>query len=216
MIVSKRMSNDPVVIAPNVTVVDAMYLMRSKKVRRLPVLDNGRLVGIVTEGDLNRASASPATTLSVYELNYLLSKMQVKDIMQKKVLTVSPEATIEEAALIMVEKKIGGLVVVDAAGKVVGIITETDIFKTFVNVMGIAERKTTRLTIDAPDKIGVVYDISGVFKDADISINSFITAMSENGRFELVIRAVVPNVAEVVSRIEEKGYQVSHIIQQEC
>jgi acetoin utilization protein AcuB len=211
LIVAGRMTIDPIIIAPNVTVIDAIYLMKSKKVRRLPVVDNGKLVGVVTENGLNRASASPATTLSVHEINYLLSKMQVKDIMEKEVYTVSPDAVVEEAALIMFEKKVGGLVVMDAAGKVVGIITDTDIFKTFVNMMGISERKTTRITIETLDRIGVVHEISGVFKELGININSFITYPLEEDREELVIRAVIPNASEMVSLLEEKGYKIVHI-----
>jgi acetoin utilization protein AcuB len=207
------MTQEPITIAPNVTVIDAIYLMKSKKIRRLPVVENGKLAGIVTESDLSRASASPATTLSVHEINYLLSKMQVKDIMEKKVLTVAPDAAVEEAALIMYENKVGGLVVLSEEGKVAGIITDSDIFKTFVNMMGLSTHKTTRITIETPDKLGVVHEISGIFKDAAININSFITYRADNGQEELVIRAVIPNAAEIVAQIEAKGYKVINVAQ---
>ena len=112
MFVSKRMSANPVTIPPTMTVAEATNLMKSNKFRRLPVVENGKLVGIVTDRDLRQVSPSPATTLSIFELNYLLAKMQVREIMKTEVITINVDAAIEEAALLMYTHKIGGLVVV--------------------------------------------------------------------------------------------------------
>lgn len=212
MIVSKRMTANPTTITSTMTVVDALQLMRSNKFRRLPVVDNGKLVGIVTDRDLREVSASPATSLSVFELNYLLAKMQVKDIMTKKIVTISPDATVEEAALLMYNNKIGGLVVVDPTQAVVGILTETDIFKAFVDAMGLPQGKT-RLSILIPDRLGVINDISGVFKEQGVSIGSFVSYPIEDGQYEIVIRADIKDVKTLTDQLAAKGYPVSHVVQ---
>ncbi len=212
MFVSKRMTPNPVTITSTMTVSEATNLMKSNKFRRLPVVDGGKLVGIVTDRDLREVSPSPATTLSVYELNYLLAKMVIKDIMKTDVITIGVDATIEEAALVMYNKKIGGLIVVDAIGAVVGIITETDIFKCFVDVMGLAEGRT-RLTLEFADRVGILYDITAVFKELGINILSMATYNLENGRAEMVIRADVKDVKQLTERLAAIGFPVSHLVQ---
>lgn len=211
MIVSKRMTANPTTITSAMTIVDALQLMRSNKFRRLPVVDSGKLVGIVTDRDLREVSASPATSLSVFELNYLLAKMQVKDIMTKKVVTISAEATVEEAALLMYNNKIGGLIVVDDQAAVVGILTETDIFKAFVDAMGLPQGKT-RLSIVVPDRLGVVNDISGVFKEQGVSIGSFVSYPTEDGQYEVVIRADIKDVKTMTDKLTALGYPVQHVV----
>jgi acetoin utilization protein AcuB len=187
--------------------------MRANKFRRLPIVDDGRLVGIVTDRDLREVSASPATTLSIFELNYLLAKMKVKDIMKRNVITISAEATIEEAALSMYEHRIGGLVVIDDTGGVAGVLTETDIFKSFVDIMGLAEGKT-RLTIEVEeDQIGILHEITGVFKDLGINIGSLASYTQPDGKFEIIIRAPVDDAAVLTERLAAKGYPVQHIAQ---
>jgi acetoin utilization protein AcuB len=127
------MSTDVVTVVPEVTLPEAHQLMTVEEVRRLPVVDgDGRLVGIVTIGDIRSAEPSPATTLSIWEMNYLLSSLPVEKIMTRQPRTITAEATIGEAARIMLEQRISGLPVVDAAHRVVGIITESDIFSMVV------------------------------------------------------------------------------------
>lgn len=129
--VKNWMTRDPVVISPKTALPEAYRLMKERRVRRLPVVDRDQLVGIVTLGDVREASPSDATSLSIYELNYLLTRLSVDQIMSREVLTVGPETTIREAARLMLENKIGGLPVVEN-GKVVGILTESDIFRMIV------------------------------------------------------------------------------------
>jgi acetoin utilization protein AcuB len=127
--------------------------MRQNQVRRLPVLDKeGRLVGIVSEKDLLYASPSPATSLSIYEMHYLLTQLRVTELMTADVVTVTPDTPLEEAALIMADNKIGGLPVVEGSA-LVGIITETDIFKVFLEMLG-ARDKGLRLTVEMPERKG--------------------------------------------------------------
>src|SRR5512146_3310161 len=136
MLVRTRMTANPITVNPDTSFEDALQLLREKKIRRLPVVDKqGNLVGIVVEKDLLYASPSPATSLSVFEVHYLLSKLQVKDVMTKRVITVGEEAPLEEAARIMVDHKIGSLPIVRDR-KVVGILTETDSFKTMAEALG--------------------------------------------------------------------------------
>jgi acetoin utilization protein AcuB len=204
------MTANPTTITSSMTIVDALQLMRNNKFRRLPVVDNGKLVGIVTDRDLREVSASPATSLSVFELNYLLAKMQVKDIMTKQVLTINAAATVEEAALLMYNNKIGGLVVVDDNQAVVGILTETDIFKAFVDAMGLPQGKT-RLSILVPDKVGVVSDISGVFKEQGVSMGSFVCYPADDGQYEVIIRADIKDVKTLTDKLAALGYPAQHI-----
>ncbi len=136
MLVSQKMTKKPVTARTDMSVSDALDLMHEKKVHRLPVLDsNGKLAGIVSEGDLLYASPSPATTLNVWEMHTLLAKLKVEKVMTRKVITVTEDTPVEEAARIMVEKKIGGLPVLREK-VLVGIITETDLFKVFVSLFG--------------------------------------------------------------------------------
>jgi CBS domain-containing protein len=131
-LVGDWMSSDVIVVGPKATLVDVRRLMDAKHIRRLPVVSEGKLVGIVTLGDVREASPSDATSLSVYELNYLLARLTIDRFMTHNVLTVTPETEIYVAAKSMLEHKIGGLPVV-ANGKLVGIITESDIFRVLVN-----------------------------------------------------------------------------------
>jgi acetoin utilization protein AcuB len=132
-LVKDWMSSDIISISPEMTLPEAHQLMVREQIRRLPVVDeHGRLVGIVTLGDVRGAQPSPATSLSIWELNYLLSNLKVEAIMTRDPVTIAPEATIGEAARVMLEKRISGLPVADAEGRLCGIITESDIFSMVV------------------------------------------------------------------------------------
>jgi acetoin utilization protein AcuB len=131
-LVKSWMTYDVITVSPETTLPEAHRLMTEYQIRRLPVVKNDRIVGIVTRGDIRGAEASEATTLSVWELNYLLSKLKIKRIMTPHPIIISQEATIDEAAQMMLENKISGLPVVDYHGMLVGIITESDIFRIVV------------------------------------------------------------------------------------
>lgn len=152
MFVGERMSRPVISVTPDTPINEALAMFRKEHIRRAPVMKDGKLLGIVSERDLLNASPSQATSLSVWELNYLISKVTVRNVMSKKVLTVDKDTPIEEAARIMADKKIGG-VPVTSAGKVVGIITETDLFKIFLELMG-ARQKALRITASIADEPG--------------------------------------------------------------
>lgn len=211
MFVINRMTKNPMTVTADIKVDEVAHLMKKHNFRRLPVVDDGKLVGFLSDSDLMRVAPSPATTLSRYEINSLLAKICVRDIMKKDVVSVNVGATIEEAALIMYKNKIGGMPVVSNMGAVVGVITETDIFKTFVDVMGLADGKT-RITLEVTDKIGVVKDIAEIFGQAGVSIDSLITCKKEDNKYEIVIRGDITNIDDIKAKLEAKGYKVIHTV----
>ncbi len=135
-LVKHWMTREVITITPDTSLHEAHRLMTEKRIRRLPVIDHGKVIGIVTLGDVRSAEPSTASTLSVWEMNNLLAKLKVAEIMTREPTTISQEATISTVAEIMLEKKFSGLPVVDEAGKLVGIITESDIFRLVVREWG--------------------------------------------------------------------------------
>jgi acetoin utilization protein AcuB len=167
MFVSERMSYPVVTVDPEMPINEALTLMRREHIRRTPVIKDGKLVGIVSDKDLLNASPSPATSLSIWEMNYLLSKITVKDVMTKDVRTVTDDTPIEEAARIMADNKIGGLPVTRDE-KVVGIITETDLFKIFLEMMGAREKgvRCTVIILNQPGELAkITQALTGVGGD---------------------------------------------------
>jgi len=164
MLVGERMNHPVITINPDMPVVDALKLMKRERIRRTPVVKDGKLVGIVSDKDLLNASPSPATSLSVWELNYLLSKITVSEVMTKKVLIVSEDTPIEEAARIMADNKIGGLPVM-RGNNLVGIITETDLFKIFLELMG-ARYMGVRATVLIHEERGQLAKLSQTIANA--------------------------------------------------
>jgi len=159
MFVKNRMSRHPITVRPETSLHDALQLMRKEHVRRLPVLDNeGKMVGIVLEKDLLYASPSPATSLSVYELNYLVAQITVADLMTREVITVEEDCPLEEAARIMADNDISGLPVM-RAGALVGMITESDLFGVFLELLG-ARVWGLRVTIKVPEQKGFLAELT--------------------------------------------------------
>ncbi|MGO8694450.1 MAG: CBS domain-containing protein [Rectinemataceae bacterium] len=153
MLVQEQMSSNPVTATSGLSVTDALSLMRERKVRRLPVLDaHGKLIGIVSDKDLLYASPSPTTSLNVWEIHSLLSRLTIDKVMAHDVVSVSEDTPIEEAARIMADRKIGGLPVMRDGG-LVGIITETDIFRSLLELLG-GRRKGIRATFSVSDSKG--------------------------------------------------------------
>ncbi|HEY8497684.1 MAG TPA: CBS and ACT domain-containing protein [Limnochordales bacterium] len=205
MRVRDRMTLNPITVEPTTPVAEALRLMEGRKIRRLPVLQESQLVGIVTLLDLMRVSASPATTLSVYELRYLLDKLTVQEAMTRRVITVSPDAPIEQAALLMREHKIGGLPVVED-GRLVGIITETDIFDAFVELLGM-RKPGLRLEVDCPDRPGVLARIASVIAGRGLNIHSVVTTPAPSGQAHLVFRVQGDDVGALASELERSVEQ---------
>ena len=193
MLVGERMTREPVTVQENEGIEDALKMMRDNSVRRLPVLDKrGKMVGIVSDKDLLYASPSPATSLSVHELHYLLSKLTVKNVMSSPVIWVTEYAPLEEAARIMVDNKIGGLPVM-RDDKVVGIITETDMFKIFLEMLG-ARSEGVRLSMLVPEARGILADLTAEIARLGGNIISLGTFYGEE-----------PSTAQITVKVEGVG-----------
>lgn len=205
MLVSQWMSKKPQTVGSKTVVMEAMQVLREGGFRRLPVVDNGKLIGIVTDTDLKDATPSKATTLSVYELNYLLAKLTVKDVMTRDVITVAPDDPLERAALLMSEHKISGLPVVEA-GRVAGIITISDILEAFVTVLGLREGGC-RVTVSLPDEPGVLSRVANVA--APSNIVAVVTAGVEEGQHrQVVLRVAGTGANDFPGRLKQAGVDV--------
>lgn len=213
MFVVARMTKHPVSVTSDATIQQADRLMKKHKFHRMLVVDGGKLVGYFSDRDIMRVAPSPATTLSKFEIRSLLDKISVKDIMHDKVITVNEGATVEEAALIMYQNKVGGLPVISDVGALVGIITATDILKTFIEVMGLPGGGKTRLTLEVDNKVGVMADITKIFADKGINIDSFITCKQNDNRYELVVRLDEHDASDEVKKLlEQRGYKIVHAV----
>ena len=208
MLVKERMTRLPIVATPDLPVPEALHLMRQEHIRRMPVVDKGgRLVGIVSDRDLLLASPSPATSLSAWEITYLLGKITVHDVMTKKVITVTEDTPLEDAARMMADNKIGGLPVV-RDGALVGIITETDLFKLFLELLGARERGV-RVTMLVPNVPGEMAKMTRAVTDCGgniIAVAGFTGTDPSNRRVlvkangvsrEALVAALTPVVAEI-------------------
>lgn len=208
MIVAKRMMRNPVFVDENDSMKVAMDILRDREIRHLPVLKGGdKLVGILSETDIKQASPSPATALEIREIYYLLDKVKVKQIMTRRPYTVSPNAPIEEAALVMREKKIGCLPVVEG-GRLVGILTETDILDAFIESMGV-RGPGFRVELALPNKPGMLFDLIKLLKDFDANIVSVATASHEDpGRKILILRIETSDYKVLKAAVKKSGYDI--------
>jgi acetoin utilization protein AcuB len=208
MFVSEWMTATPQTVSSKTPVMEAMQLLRKGGYRRLPVVDGDKLVGIVTDRDLKEATPSKATTLSVYELNYLLSKLTVHDVMVTSVITVTPEEPVENAALLMEEHKISGLPVV-SGGALQGIFTITDMLRAIVAMLGLKEGGT-RVTVSLPDEPGVLARAAGAA--APSNIIAVVTAGVQAGhKRELVLRVVGEGAESFPERLKAGGLDVTDV-----
>ncbi|MEW5868816.1 MAG: CBS domain-containing protein [Chloroflexota bacterium] len=207
MLVGERMSHPVISISPEMPIVDALNLMHREHIRRAPVVRDGKMIGIVSDKDLLNASPSPATSLSVWELNYLLTKITVKDVMTQNVLTVTEDTPIEEAARIMADNKIGGLPVV-RGGNIVGMITETDLFKIFLELMG-ARDVGVRATVLVLEERGQLARLTQVIASAGGNFVAFgqfagedpsnwLVTCKVTGLSEAQLRATIEPVVEKI------------------
>ncbi|MBI4790174.1 MAG: CBS domain-containing protein [Chloroflexi bacterium] len=208
MLVRSRMTANPVVVHPETSFEDALQLLREKKIRRLPVVDKqGNLVGIVVEKDLLYASPSPATSLSVFEVHYLLSKLQVKDVMTKRVITVGEDCPLEEAARIMVDHKIGSLPILRDR-QVVGIVTETDIFRIMAEALG-GREKGVRIAMRIPEVKGELAKIASNIAELGgniVSVATFVASDAQHREITMKVQGVQRDA--LVGAVEKAGAQI--------
>jgi acetoin utilization protein AcuB len=216
MFVGDRMSHPVITVHPDLPIQEAHELMRKEHIRRMPVVDDrGRMVGIVSESDILKASPSQVTSLSIWELNYLVSKIEVENIMNRDVISVDVATPIEEAARIMADNKIGGLPVTKGS-RLAGVITETDLFKIFLELFGSRE-SGVRLTVEVQNEPGELAKLTKAIFEAGgniLSLSTFLGSDSENSEVTLKVngvtsvqleKAVTPVVERILDLRETKS-----------
>ena len=188
MFVSEWMTRKIITIAPDSSVSDAVRLMKEKRIKHIPVLKDERLKGIISDRDIREFSPSKATSLDVYELNYLLTTTRVKEMMKTRVFTIAPDSPIEEAAMLMLDNNIGSLPVVEG-GKVVGIISDRDIFRVLVDITGV-RHGGHRVAVTVEDKPGSVREVADIIRKYGFSLQSILTSYDKaaKGYRNVVIR----------------------------
>ena len=211
MSVKDFMTRKVVYISPDTTIAHAADLMREQDLHRLPVIENDKLVGLVTEGTIAEASPSKATSLSIYEMNYLLNKTKVKDVMIKDVITVLAYASLEDATYLMYKNKVGILPVVDN-DQLYGVITDRDIFAAFLQVSGYGEEGVrARFIVD--NKAGELGKIIRLVSDKEYNIVSTVQIATKSGKvvIEVQIEGKV-DLEEVRSLFEDAGIEVDSLV----
>ena len=210
MYVKDNMVSGPITIGPDQSVSEAIDLMSENRLHRLPVVDkNGKLAGLITEGVITSNTPNNATSLSVFELNYLLNKLTIKDIMIKDVITIGKDALLEEAATILRKNDIGCLPVVDEDNTLIGIITHNDIFTAFIDLLGYSHAGTRYVISVEEDRTGILEDICRVFKEQDVSIANMAVYNSSRG-IEIVV--IVHGFDDITDKLEKAGYKVTSVM----
>ncbi|WP_293554274.1 MULTISPECIES: CBS domain-containing protein [Phascolarctobacterium] len=213
MLVKDIMTSDVVTVGEDQSMLEAREILRGKNLVSLPVTDDlKRIRGIITVDDIGKASPSDSSTLSRYEANYLLGRLKVKDVMRRTVVTVDADDTIEFVAYKLYKYRVNALPVVNNENRLCGIVSRSDIFRSIVEMMGM-NRNCLRITIEAPDKVGVVAEISNIMKDDGINIISLVTKQNGDGTAEVTIRAALNNNGmDIIEQIREAGYVVSDVM----
>ena len=209
MYVRDIMTTNVVTIPSSTSIADAKRIMEAHRFRRLPVVDKGKLVGIVTEHRLESISPSKATSLSVWELSYLLDKTTVKEIMERNVVTVSPDMTVEESLAVAQGHKVGALVVVED-GRVVGIATTNDFFYKIVNpILGLGQ-PGTRIEITGGGECSEMEKIISTINKLGLRIvTCHIIALPEVTKKDIVVHVDTEDASQLVAELKNKGYKVS-------
>lgn len=205
MLVREWMTSNPETVSAATPVMEAMQRLREGGFRRLPVVRDGKLIGIVTDRDLKEATPSKATTLSIYELNYLLSKLAVKDVMKAPVITVRADDPIEQAALLMEEHRVSGLPVLDGPD-LVGILTITDLMRALVSFLALREGGK-RVTVDLPDEPGVLARVAEQGAPSNI-VAAVTTGIQAGHKRRLVLRVTGNDAEGFAGRLRAAGVEV--------
>ena len=215
MAVKDFMTKRVVYVSPETTVAATADIMREKGLRRLPVIEHDKLVGLITEGTMAEASPSKATSLSIYEMNYLLNKTKVGDIMIKNVLTVSKYASLEDAIYIMLQNKVGVLPVVDN-DQISGIITDKDVFRAFLEISGYGQAGI-RIGLEVPDTPRVLEKIANLIASENLNIERTIVAPKNYTvlRVELQVEGEI-GIDQLKKVFVEAGFTVTEIAETEA
>ena len=202
------MTKNPLTVDSETPILEAKRIMQENNIRRLPVVDKGKLVGMATERMILEASPSPATSLSIHELHYLIATMKVKDIMVKNPITISPDATFEETLLLGQEKGIGGFPVVDK-GRLVGIATEYDLVQFIANIWGAKEKASTIIIEGVSQRFGLFKEIISIIDRYEVPILSIMTYIApERVDCDLIIRLRTKEVDSLIRDLKKAKFKV--------
>ena len=210
MYVKNRMTKNPICIGVNNKISEVVDIMNEKKLHRIPVVNGKKLVGLVTEGMISKNGATKATSLSIYELNYLLSKTTVDAIMIRDVITIHEDSFLEDAALLMYKHDIGCLPVVNDDKEVVGILTSNDVLSAFLDILGYRERGS-RVCIEVKDELGTIGSLSEIFVRNNCNITHLGVYSQHNGFADMIIRIDTFQTDALASDLEANGYKVLSI-----
>jgi len=204
MLVSNWMSMPAITIEAEGSMQDAIRLLKKNNIRILPVMENGKLEGVITDRDLKRSSASDATSLEIHELSYLLSEIKVKSIMTRNPITVSPDCSIEETAQILLKNKISAVPVVNGSRRVIGIITQTDLFKVLTNLTGV-DKRGIQFAFLIEDRPGSIKKITDIIRRYGGQLVSILTSYEKapDGYRNVYIRAYQIDRARLQKLIED-------------
>jgi len=210
MFVGRRMTRNVITVDKDTTVLKVRNLLREHNIDQVPVVDGKKLVGIITDKDIRQNAASPATTLAVHELNYLLSEMKAKDIMTRDLITVSPGTTIEEAALLINEKRINSLPVV-LNEELVGIITTCDLLYVLLEFMGV-DLESSRVEVIHSRISGEIAKLANIINSLGLTILSIVSTVNRQGEDTrtTLIRVNTDDNREVTRALEDAGYEVTN------
>ncbi|MDX2497656.1 MAG: CBS and ACT domain-containing protein [Desulfobacterales bacterium] len=217
MLVKNWMSKEVVTVDADDSMQNAIYILQEQNIKMLPVMDDGNLVGIITDRDLKKASPSDATTLDMHELLFLISKIKVKDLMKKPVYTVPPDYTVEEAAALLLEKKISGLPVVDENNRLIGIITRSDLFRVIISLSGLG-KKGIQFAIRIKDMPGTIKEVRELIHEygartAGLLSSSDHAPVDHLNFYFRIYRIDRQKLPSLLADIKEKGtllYMVDH------
>ncbi|MDO5484172.1 MAG: CBS and ACT domain-containing protein [Desulfovibrionaceae bacterium] len=188
MLIQDWMTSEVVSVTPDTSVLKIGKLMRDNHLRRIAVVDaQNRVVGIISDRDVRDASPSKATTLDMYEMHYLLAELKGKDIMTAKPITVKPTDSVERAAMLMLDNKIGGLPVVDDAGCLVGILSDQDVFKTLVNITGVREGGI-QVGFEIVNEPGAMKPVFDMLREHGARVLSILSANNQSGTRQMFLR----------------------------
>ena len=217
MLIKDWMTKDPITMTEDTSMIKAIHIMKERRFRRLPVVSAGKLVGMVTDRDLKEASPSKATTLDVHELYYLLAELRVKEIMTRNPVSVTENETVEHAAQVMLEHTISGLPVLDAAGKVVGIITQSDVFRAFMHITGVLQGGV-QFALRLEDKPGILKDVADLLRAKGGRMVSLLTTYPapEQKLRDVYIRVknLSPKAVEAAKAELAARFQLLYVIQE--
>ncbi|MCL2355786.1 MAG: CBS and ACT domain-containing protein [Defluviitaleaceae bacterium] len=212
MRISEMMTTDVATVTEEASLNKAFQILHDRRHKVLPVVRGERLVGLLSENLLAEVRPSKATALSVYEINYLMTRTKVRDVMLKfeEVFTIGPDSLVEEAALALYTHDVGSLPVIRADSTLVGIITQTDIFKALYGLMGV-NHKGTRLAFDVANDVGIVAKISRIVADAGVNIGHIGNYDRGGGEQEIVLRVDTLDIDGIVAALAAAGIKVSDV-----